>query len=405
MENSTEKNIIAITIEAIKNDNLTVLDKCLKIMPVENLDKNLDNLLVNLLAFCANYTRSAAAKLLLERWKVAYPDNDRISILPRLFLNNLYTLEILAFLTSIFPDYTYVELIDELISWDSSPEVIIACNKGDQIFSTQPLETYKILRLQAQEAQNYAVEEYLMEKIAENSPYAPIPPYIKNYLAEYLPQFANTLPTDKELYNLADEHQRNNLEIIAPEISNKSAVEMLTAGLSRLGITINEIENAKTLLLAEIEKSPERKKELLEPIWENLANKKLEEDSLYFWVAGPSNRLVNQNLTLNTPSSKYGGCRMFLCDLFDYDEEADMILDWFIGYCQQCLLKIKYRHHAVRQPRPHGGWQECFCSFTCLKTFFSEMESVRGEPDIITHDLIEQYQKEIERIGIQDRRY
>ncbi|GAH66577.1 unnamed protein product, partial [marine sediment metagenome] len=81
-----------------------------------------------------------------------------------------------------------------------------------------------------------------------------------------------------------------------------------------------------------------------------------------FQIYGPANPLIDQDLTLPGPSNKYGGCRMFLCDVFDYNEEFDILEDWFTGACEECHLRIRKRWDSIRRPRPLGGWQGVYCS-------------------------------------------
>ena len=399
---STERNVLAIALQSIKNDDIDQLDRALRIMPIEKLKDNRETLLSTFLALAAQYGRAEAAHMIMDRWKVVYPDNDKISMLARLFMQMVITVPTLAFLASIDKSYTYVELIDELSEWDSSEEVITACGRADEIFGQQPHSTYEMLRARAVELGNFRVEEYLIDKISETAPYAPKPQRIHNKLAQFYPEYENRLPTQEELDQLAEQEGQIDMEEIAiPD--DEEAVEILTAGLEDVGIAMTEIELAKKLLRQEFAKSEGRKWELLNPVLENREQLSLEGDRLLFWIYGASNPLVNQDLTLDTPSAKYGGCRMFLCDLFDYNEEYDYIEDWFLGYCEECLLKIRYRHYAVRMPREHGGWQGCFCSWKCVQDRQSFIETDSGEPNLLLRDMIEAFAKKTEEVGIQDR--
>ena len=401
---SKEFNVIGIAVESIKNDNLTELDKALKIMPIEKLKDPNETLLTTFLSLCAGYNRPDALKMILERWKVVYPDNDKIPLLSRLFLKNTINNSTLSYIVSVHPDFTYVELIDDLAEFDASQEVMIACARANEIFGQQKHETYKILKEHANEFGNFVVEEYMVDKIAETAPYAKKPDYVKNYIGDYYPEYKDKLPTEKELYELADKESKDEIKeenFVMP--SNEEAVEILTEGLSRYGISFVEIEKTKEFLLNEVSKSEERKKELLMPIMENQKQRNLETDRLLYWVFGGSNPLVDQNLTIDAPSYKYGGCRMFLCDLFDYNEEYDFVEDWFTGSCQQCLLRIKHRWYAVRKPRNMGGWEGCFCSWECVRKWEVEMEDFEMEEDLLTKKLIDIYEEKTNKVGIQDR--
>jgi len=171
--------------------------------------------------------------------------------------------------------------------------------------------------------------------------------------------------------------------------------------MSSNGITIGEIDSVKKFLKDKLSNSTRDEKiELLKPIFEKQHKLQMEKDGLLFRVFGPSNPLVNQDLTLDTPSSKYGGCRMFITDVFDYNEEFDYVEDWFQGVCDECHFRIKYRWYALRKPRPHGGWVNCYCGFKCLR---ESLLTDGEEPDLLTRELINIMEKEINKIGIQDR--
>lgn len=395
---STEQNVLLIALESIKNDNLTLLDRALRVMPLEKLVDKHETLLSSFLDLCADYNRPEASKMILDRWKVIYPDNEKISMLSRLFMKQIILVNSLAFLVSIHPDYTFVELIDELSEWDSDEGVVTACERAEQIFGDQPYDTYLILKDRAVELGNFRVEEYLIDKISEVAPFAPKPDYVNNYLFVYYPQFDKRLPTQTELENLIVTPK----EQISFEMDDDSAVALLTEGLGDAGVTLEEIEIAKGLIRKEIAKSEERKRELLLPILKNKNQLNLETDKLLYWIYGPTNPLVNQDLTLDTPSAKYGGCRMFLCNLFDYNEEEGYFEDWFLGHCEECLLRISNRYWSVRMPREHGGWQGCFCSWKCVKDRQSFLETGIG-PNLLLRTMIQAFETKTKEIGIQNR--
>ena len=123
-------------------------------------------------------------------------------------------------------------------------------------------------------------------------------------------------------------------------------------------------------------------------------------DLWLFRLFGLSNPLVNQDLTRPGKSNLYGGCRMFLCDVFDYDDEDHYVKDWFTGVCESCHLRIAHRWYALRKPRAHGGWLGEFCSWDCVRESMVEYEE---EPDLLVHELINIFEAEINEKGIQDR--
>tara|TARA_R110001599_G_scaffold66075_1_gene186482 strand:+ start:1776 stop:2966 length:1191 start_codon:yes stop_codon:yes gene_type:complete len=391
---SKEFNILGLTVESIKNDNLEVLDKALRIMPLEKM-KDEDTLLTTFLALCAAYNRAEASKMVLERWKVVYPDNDKIPLFSRLFLKRGMNNSTLSYLVSIHPEYTYVELMDDLAEFDASQEVMIACARAEKIFGEQPHSTYQILREHAQEFDNFIVEEYMVGKMEETASYASVPKYMQNHVGEYFPQYKETLPTTEEVYALAEEESQVQILDLP---SDEKAVEMLTQGLSRYGISFEEEAATKEFIRQQVASSEEMKRQLVTPLLRNEMERELETDRLLFWTFGPSNPLVGQDLTIDAPSYKYGGCRMFLTDLFDYDEENEFLADWFTGNCQHCLLKIRERRYSVRHPRSMGGWTGCYCSWKCVRDAWMEREE---DKDLLTEKLIEIFGKKMEEIGIQ----
>lgn len=389
MSVSKATSVIQLAILHIKNDNIEGLEKTLKIMPLDKLNDQAEKLLSVFLAVSAQYNRPEAVKVIMTAWSVIYPEEEQVPLLTRMFMWNEINLPTLAFVVLSHTDYTYVEAMDDLMAWDSSPEVTTACQKADKIFGRQPYETYKVIQEHANEMGNYRVEDYAVAWMEETAPYAPIPKWVQNYsegplvkaeVLEAVPDIGDvpfTLPPDEEI------------------------VELLTKGLSHMGISIDDIDRAKETLLKEVSQSTRPEKiQLLKPIMQNQANSILSGDTELFRIFGPANPLVDQDLTLGTPSAKYGGCRMFLCDLFDYDEEFEYVADWFRGVCDQCNLRIRHRWHAVRKPRPHGGWVGCYCSWECAR---ESIHADREEPDILTRELIKIFEKQTNEIGIQDR--
>jgi len=385
MSVSKSTAVIQLSIVYIKDDNLVGLQKVLNVLPLDKLGDFSDKLLSNYLSVCAAYDRKEAVKIILKNWKAVYPPEEKMQILSRLFLIDQINIETLSYVVLNNETFTYVELMDDLIEFDSSPQIITACQKADKIFGLQPYETYKIVQEHAYEIGNDNVYDYATDKMEETAPYAPFPVWING----------EPLVTEKELMNITIDQAINKLP------SDKEAVELLTKGLSHLGISVGELEKAKEFLLLKLSTSTkEQKREMLKPVMENETNLDLTKNRTLFRIFGPANPLVDQDLTLDTPSSKYGGCRMFITDLFDYDEEFDYVRDWYSGSCEQCHLKIKYRWYALRKPRPMGGWTGCFCSWKCVR------ESVfwdGDEPNLLQHELINIFEKEMTDTGIQDR--
>lgn len=388
MDVSKALKTIQLAIIYIKDDNIKGLELVLNAMPLDKLREESDVLLSTFLSTCAGYDRADAAKLILEAWKVIYPPEEKIQILSRLFMLNAINVPTLAFVILSHEDYTYVELMDDLMAADNSPEVVSACGKADQVFGTQPYATYDIVRQHAEELENWHVEEYAIASMEEHAPYSPIPEWIKNY-------------TGGPLLRESDLYVPETGEIPFEIPPDEEAVELLTKGLTQLGISVGDMERAKESLRQRLAVSTRAEKiNLLKPVMENQAEALLSGDLTLFRLFGPANPLVNQDLTLGGKSSLYGGCRMFLCDVFDWVDDDNYYADWFTGVCGSCHLRIRHRWHAIRKPRPHGGWVGCYCTWDCVKQSLIDYEE---EPDLMTRELIKIFGKEIDEKGIQDR--
>ena len=145
-----------------------------------------------------------------------------------------------------------------------------------------------------------------------------------------------------------------------------------------------------------------------------LARYQLNFDDNVFKQLGPSNVQMGENLLIDDQCHEYGGCRMLICveyepqylnddsvDSFeeDYQTNAFDKTEWFTGACDVCLNKIKYAHYAVRLPLWRGGWLGCYCSWDCVRS------TLNLPNEIVTAELIDVYEQQLQTIGIQDRRY
>ncbi len=419
-----EANLLLLTANSIRNDNLAELDVYLRIMPLEQISDNRDSILEKFLILAASLQRRDASNYILDRWKVLYPDNDKFSIFTRLFLlsNNL---KMLSYVCEIHPEFTYLELMDELCDFDASQESILACGKADDVFGIQPHDTYKLVEARALESQNYVIQEYVKENLEFTAPLAPKPDWIRDFnILQYNSNtnFTNNnstnnkqiikqktikpeiklLPSESDLYSYADTLHVENTEL---DMDVSEIVSFLIAGLEKNGVVVNgedERSEMEKTIRKELQ-NPKIRQELIAPLLQNKKDAELQNNNVLFRIFGPSNPLVGPNYLDSNISSKYGGARMFLFNLFDYSEEYDRILDWFTGNCYQCNLQIKERWYAVRKPSPMGGWKNCYCSWKCVRDDITETENATDEIDHLSHKLTDIFENEISQIGIQDR--
>jgi hypothetical protein len=135
-----------------------------------------------------------------------------------------------------------------------------------------------------------------------------------------------------------------------------------------------------------------------------------------FRLYGPSNTVINDDLSGNDICSRLG-CRMFTCNEFERDDkhynteeieiEVDVDLNniydeqnlnntaWYTGSCDFCLNTIQKLQYAVRMPLSNGGWLGCYCSFICVK----------ADTDVrncIVIELIDIIEKQLDTVGIYD---
>ena len=85
--------------------------------------------------------------------------------------------------------------------------------------------------------------------------------------------------------------------------------------------------------------SPEQKRDLLKPVIDLSSMEDLGNDSQLYHVLGPSNPLIGSLVD----EMKWGGGRMFISTIFDYDEDDDYVENYFTGWCDQCNRKIRSR--------------------------------------------------------------
>nr|QBK93497.1 MAG: hypothetical protein LCPAC404_02010 [Pithovirus LCPAC404] len=258
---------------------------------------------------------------------------------------------LLAFVVKCHPEADYLSLVLQFIDNESSSTNVIALKRMDFVMGDQELGTYKVLFKAAEDHNNYYIAEYLATMISKVNVFADLPKWMGNFTEQ------KDLPIENEYY--------------IPWIYHKDS-----------GITENkEIERINKKL---------KREEITET----------ENDIDIFRVLGPGNRLVRIKTNIDqevTQNTVYNGPRMFLCNQFDYYDDADLPHDWFSGSCDECFLRIKRRWHALRKPGPHGSWKGSYCSFKCLR------KSQKNEENWIVDQMIDDLEILFNKNGIQDR--
>jgi len=90
---------------------------------------------------------------------------------------------------------------------------------------------------------------------------------------------------------------------------------------------------------------------------------------------GPENPIYNDS-EIEPCNMTEGPCKMFSCLCREQQEDDEIhttyedILPhdvWFTGHCENCSKSIDNYRYALRFPLEKGGFDGCFCSFSCMK--------------------------------------
>ena len=397
-------DVIQVCIDSIRNDDVEELSLYLKLVPLENLSNEDTNLLLlKFLEAATSFNCVNTGRRVFEEWLRVYPpfSEERFPLLSTLFTSNLFlaSTEILSFcVNSIFTDYTYIELMDDLIRYDASPTIPRACEVAIEIFGEQSPQTYVDLLDMARSTDNPAIANFLEEKVKENAEYADIPSWMtvggegeKSDDKELLVYALNLSSA------IADEADEN---ILLPSIDDM--VSLLTNGLSEIGITIEDIAMSKKVLETKLRTATYNEKvELLRPVLNLQKSEKILNNDKIAKILGPFHPFVGSELS----DLEKGRFNMFTCITFDYDADSNIVTPWFTGSCFQCLRKIRYYWYAVRLPVTTGGWTDCYCSWKCVRERISSpsftSNSTGGALGSLL--LVNKFEEEITRVGIQDR--
>lgn len=246
-----------------------------------------------------------------------------------------------------------------------------------------------------------SITNYLINRIIQVSKYADTPTYVKHFNIE-----TGSLPTVELVIN-----------------SDMSIQEIAEAIISRSRDVYNldVPENSVVNLVEQLEKLPR------EALDSQLAKFRIDPGQIIqvqenvdlFRVYGPVNPHPSDDYSdlLIYESEKdepkpdiekiYGGPRMLLSMEYEYDQERDLPMDdWFVGYCYQCLKKIKKRCYARRVPLIRGGWLGCYCSQNCVETYIVngwDTDPNLAKKQELELELSREFDRQINQIGILDQ--
>lgn len=370
-------------------------------IPLEKMnDLNSNVLLSDFLNEAYNFQNRDVILIIFESWQRIYNLEPEISIYSFLFTLLMIPLDAFKFAMLSFEDITYTEIMLDLIVFDKTTNVLSACNRALDVYGDQTYENYKLLRDEAKKEENFVIEDFMIAKMEETASFKSKPDWVKNYSDEVL-QVENNLVIPK----------MDQSRIILP--SNEEAAISLNKKIeSQLDEKILESEGKKlesvtTDLDAFLNfATREEKLQLFEPIIDvkDLDSLKLELD--YYkklsQLYGPVNVPPNEDFDYDEPNDDnddHNVYRMFLCNIYDYDEDFGIIRPWFKGSCDYCHDRIHYYWYALRSPHPYGGWLGCYCSFDCVRKDSDPEDQFNN----IIQSMINTAEFRINQIGIQDR--
>ena len=393
--------LLTIIKQAIIDDDIATLKEYLLRLPFEDLkQKVLDNLIATFLNQSVEYNSEKAVKTIISTWyEMVEVETGQLDHLTRLFINNKMTDEALTMVARVYRDEKPIEYyFDYLSNWDSSPNTMIAAKNLDNIFTPDDSVWRYLYNLTVDMENikgytNTLIQEFLEMKVRETSPIIIQPEWVNNNYT-LLPHNDDLIVPDIT-------------PIVYPIPDTLMAIQLMTDG--------TEDQDYRDYLTSQYSlASTDEKIKILYPFMLSQFRYNLIYDETIFRIYGPSNIMLNADLTTNNtdPCVIHGGCRMFTCvdftDQYSNGDYADLdadpsqqaygIIDWFKGSCDFCLNGIQFKHYAVRIPITTGGWLGCFCSWECVEDSLQPSEN-------ISLALIPEIKNQLLSIGIQDRSY
>lgn len=414
-------NFLTQLIHDINNNNVALLENSLNILS-DKIDKMKSDMvnpfIMILLKEAVKNNRAKCVELLIRFFALKYYPNNLISPLesstsssimdiPEDEISDKITKMLLSLIVLpsvektvlrycfILLKVNFVDILMELLFKPDSSSVGYLINMID-ITGEPKLEDLIRYQNLCKEHENYLLVDFFKAKINKINDYQEIPNYMYNFL---LP---DDLPTEEEAkneienilidLNIAEQKIKDNID----SMSNMELAIILTSGIGVQYFDVNKQQEIRNAVLNQLQTlSKQEKIDKIDPFLINLRIEKLRENLTVFRILGPIHQVTGINYEKD---DIYKHC-MFSCDYYDYDEDLDIYMDWFVGNCNYCSKKIRRRVHAVREPQFEGGWKGCFCSWRCVYDNYLELPN----KEFGIKEMISEYSKRIEKFGIQDQ--
>lgn len=380
----------------------------LNALPYEDL--NFEETMLPFLQITADAGRKDYTRIVIEIFSKNNVKEDTFPLITEIFTYD-YDDDLLIFIKGCYSKIEAIDHFTNLIRQDDNSDIIRICKRILDTYGEMDYTLY-ISCLNAAEADNnYNMYLFFRQKVQQTTTSAPPPPWM-------IPSNLKEIPLiELPIFDLPPE---------------ESAAEILIRGLGYMGLepqlldyTENEFKdidlqnnpglaglvyNRKQQNIRKAfedkyrEASEAEKRELLTPIFEHEYQVDLAKDPELFKILGPINQFpFQQEWDVNDRCYKYGGCRMFLCQHNqqedDDGDEIELENDWFTGNCDYCYRKISSRFRCIRSPLKFGGWSNNYCSLLCLR------EDGNREPrnDQIDRNMVNELAKMLEKNGIYDQ--
>jgi hypothetical protein len=409
VERESFRPVLVATCVGIEKNDQPRVTSLLSVTSYESVtDELFDDALEEYLFRCArlhfdkNNDRTEMGKIIFTRFQSALEQRQveteqEISLFRYILLSLSFSEQTIAFIRVLHPDDTFEEHICDLIDATETPMTAYAARRIIDNYPEKSCLIYVDLYDKAKEKNNESMMDLLEAKIKEIAPDCKKPTYLKTF-----PSGPLTLP-DQE-----DPNSNVSLTMMATILHER---------LNTLGIQVRGKEHISVQCIASIlaSSNPTQRKILLDAITtkndETTAKILTDETAVtIFRLLGPLNAFQDNPTT--GPSdclcAHYGGCRMFGCCEFEYDEEDEELVekegteDWFTNNCEHCFSKIPNRFWSTRRPLYSGGWKGCYCSWGCVREGIYTLQLPdKEESSLISRT--ETMEADMHEIGIADQ--
>jgi len=385
--------ITAILRAIIDSDNETIqslLDK----FPLGSISLDQAETLISVFLKQAKESNNhEATRIIINTFDLARIQIEILPAMTQLFLNEYLARETIFFVLQCFPEKLPIDYYVDLVNTADDMAGLKVANKMVTFFPNISSEDWGILikmtdNTEEEEYPNQLLRAFFQVKVAETGTCSSKPSWVRSFPQEKIIPVPDGIPSVKE------------------------AVQLLLEDMDKRGIVLKNEED-----VVDIQHGNEVKEALISQYAISTISERIQmlslvreippfDDTVLFREFGPINTIYSVVPNIQHECNKHGGCRMLTCNEFEQmyqdGEEIDCMtmddqigtINWFRGSCDQCLMRILYKHYAVRQPLPHGGWRGCYCSVKC-------MTKNVDDPNILV--MVGRIQEQLDIIGISDR--